>query len=727
MRRFCRILAFGIAMALLSPANAVVQERRSTDRLSVGLALSGGAALGRAHIGVLRYFEEHHIPVDKIGGTSMGGLVGGLYAVGMDSNQIEALAQQADWTALLNPSPRFANEPIVDKQKWNRTFGSVTLRFGKRFTLPTGLNPGESLSLFLSRSTLGYSDVSDFDQLPTPFRCVATDLVSGDSVVLSKGSLPLAMRATMALPGIFTPVKTGSMVLVDGGVLENIPVEAVSSMGADVVIAVALETNRPNPSQIKTLSDVMRQTVALSIAKNEQRSEAKADLVISVDTRHFSGTDYRRWKEIIDAGYEAAKAHQAELDRFEVTPDEWQRYVAERRLRMRPAERSGTLLAVTSADPSFQKNAQSEMRRTVGDKAVSEQRLDEVLSGMVAATAIPGAAYDWQSDGEKGGGYRVKFAERPGDQVLARVSGQYSVSPGEPSRFGARLSTVVVPQNAYKSRILGTVNLGYDPSIQGEFYRPFGGTQYFIAPQFFAGRTHFTSYSGAARQSDTRDRVSASVYAGIGTWRYAQLRLGAETGYDAYSRSVTVDGVRSRSGAFTQPQLRWILNDQDCGGLPTHGTRFEGSAGYLVARSGDYPVLQSEFSSFKPLNRHVTAFALNYTGTSFGHKLDYYDQFIAGDQTNMPAFRYQEFHANTLMTAGSGVILHPHPIPHISSHPGLAFWYEAGRFDMGSQGWKTHQSSSVATFFPTQLGATGLELSFDENGKARFRLMLGSF
>ena len=294
MRLSHTILVCGIAAELLSPAGAIAQERRDGDRPSIGVALSGGAALGLAHIGVLRYFEEHHIPVDKVGGTSMGGLVGGLYAVGMDASQIEALAQQADWNALLNPSPPFANQPIVEKQKWNRTFGSLTLRFGKRFALPTGLNPGENLSLFLSQSTLGYSAISDFDQLPIPFRCVATDLVSGDSVVLSKGSLPIAMRATMSLPGIFTPVKIGDMVLVDGGVLENIPVDAVRRMGADLVIAVALETNRPNPDQIKSLSDVMRQTIALSIMKNEQRSEAKADLVISVDTRHFSGNDYRR-------------------------------------------------------------------------------------------------------------------------------------------------------------------------------------------------------------------------------------------------------------------------------------------------------------------------------------------------------------------------------------------------------------------------------------------------
>jgi NTE family protein len=676
---------------------------------------------------VLRYLEEHHIPVDKVGGTSMGGLVGGLYAVGMDSSQIEALARQADWDALLNPSPPFANQPIVDKQNWNRTFGSLTLRFGKRFALPIGLNPGESLSLFLSQSTLGYSDVSDFDQLPTPFRCIATDLVSGDSVVLSEGSLPTAMRATMSLPAIFTPVKTGSMVLVDGGVLENIPVEPVRNMGSNVVIAVALETNRPNPDQIKSLSDVMRQTIALAIAKNEQRSMAKADLVISVDTRRFSGNDYHRWKEIVEAGYEAAKAHQSELARLAVSQKDWDAYILGRRSRMRPAEKSGRVLAIASPDPSFQKNAESEMRRTIGDHAVSEQRLAEVLAGMVAATAVPGAAYEWQQDDRGSGGYRVKFAERPGDQVLARISAQYSVSAGEPSRFGTRFSTVIVPQDAYKTRILGTVNLGYDPSIQGEFYRPFGGTQYFVAPQFFGGRTHFNSYAGATRQSDTRDRVSGAIYAGIGTWRFAQLRLGAEAGYDSYSRSVIVDSVRSQSGVFAQPQLRWILNDQDCGGLPTHGTRFEGSAGYLFRRTGDYPIFQSEYSTFKPLNRYVTVFLLNHAGTSFGRKMDYYDQLVAGDQGNMPAFRYQEFHANTLVTAGSGTIFHPWPIPHVSSHPGLAFWYEAGRFDLGSQGWKTHQSMSIATFFPTKVGATGLELSFDENGKARFRLMLGSF
>jgi NTE family protein len=714
-------------VCLLLSVAAAAQQQTETERPSIGVALSGGSALGLAHIGVLRYLEEHHIPVDKIGGTSMGGLIGGLYAAGMDSSQIRATVESADWNALLNPSPPFADQPIADKQRWNRTFGDLTLRFGKGFSLPSGLNPGESLSLLLSRSTMAYSDVSDFDQLPTPFRCVATDLVSGNSVVFGKGSLPIAMRATMSLPGVFTPVKLDGMVLVDGGVLENIPVDAVRDMGAKTVIAVAFENPKVKPEQFKSLSDVMRQTISLVIAKNEQRSLAKADLVISVDTKRFSATDYQRWSEIIEAGYQAAKAHASQLARFELSEQDWNAHLAQRKARMRFSSDRGKVLAVSSPDPSFQRNAQAEIHRTVGDGVVSEKELEKTLSGMVAATAVPGAAYEWQQEGAGLGGYKVKFAERPTDKVLGHVSAQYAVSPGEPSRFGVKLSTALIPRNAYKAQILSTANLGYDPSLQVEAYKPFDGSQYFIASQFFGGRTHFNSYTGPDRQSDTRDRVGGAFYAGIGTWRFAQLRLGGLAGYDSYSRSVVVDGVSSHSGGFTVPEARWVVNDQDSGGLPTRGTRFEGEAGYFLRSTGDYPFLHSEFSTFRPLDHGVTLFALNHVGTSFGRKLNYFDQFIAGDQSNMAAFRYQEFHANTLVTTGSGVILHGRPIRHVSSHPGIALWYEAGRFDTGSAGWSTHQSASIGALFPTRVGATGLELSFDENGKARFRLMLGSF
>jgi NTE family protein len=717
----------GVILGFLLPLTAAGQQLQEDARPQIGLVLSGGNALGLAHIGVIRYFEERHIPIDRIGGTSMGALVGGLYAGGMDSSQIQTAVSGADWNALLNPSPQFEDQPIVDKQKWNRTSGDWTLRLGRGFSLPPGLNPGEALSLLLSRLTLADSGITDFDRLPTPFRCVATDLVSGDAIVLSKGSLPVALRATMSLPGVFTPVQLDQMVLVDGGVLENIPVDAVRGMGAKIVIAIALETPNPKPEQIKSLTDVLQRTISLAVSNNEKHSLAKADLVISVDTRRFSGTDYQRWQEIVQAGYDAAKAHASELAPYELSQQDWDAYLSQRRARIKPAGQSGRVVDVAGPDPAYQKSAQSEIRRALDDRLVTEQQLEKALSDIVSTTTIPGAAYGWGQNDAGQSGYEVKFAERPTEQTLARVSGQYAMSPGEPPRFDVKFSTITVPKTAYKTRFLAAASLGYDPGIQAEYYKPFGGSLYFIAPQFFAGRTHFNRYAGPTRQTDFRDRVGGAFYAGVGTWRFAQLRLGMQAGYDSHSGQVAVDGVSSRDGGFAQPEMRWILNTENSGGLPTHGVRVEGSAGYTFRRSEDFPFLQNEASVFEPLSQHLTFFALSHTGTGFGNKLDYYDQFVAGDLGNMAAFRYQDFHADTVVTGGSGLILYGPKVPRISSHPGIALWYEGGRFDNGFQGWTTHHSASAGAFFHTPVGAVGLQLSFDEDGKARLRLMLGSF
>jgi NTE family protein len=723
--KVCRIAG----SLLLFPGLLIAQQQAPSHsgRKTVGVALSGGSALGLAHIGVIHYFEKNHIPIDDVAGTSMGGVVGGLYATGMNYDDLSKLAAHTDWDGILNPIPPFADQPIADKQKWVRTFGDFTLRFGRGFSLPSGLNPGEALSLLLSRTTIAYSNVSDFDQLPTPFRCVATDLVSGDAVVLDSGSLPVAMRATMSLPGIFTPVKIGQRVLVDGGVLENIPVDEVRKMGAKVVIAVAFASAQPKPGQFKSMTAVLKQTVEVAIDNNEKRSLANADLIIRVDTSAFSATDFNRWQELIDAGYKAAEQHADELSRYKLSDDEWAAYVAARNARMRPAERSGRVLAVTGPNASFEKNARGEIDRSLKNKVVAENDLENVLSGIVSATAVPGASYNWQAAKNGEGGYAVHFADRPTDQVLARFSGLYSFSSGEPQRFEVKISTAGVFKNGYKARMLTAIDAGYDPGIRFEPYKPFGGSLYFVAPQTFIGRTHFDSYSGKNRQEQTRDRVGGALYGGIGTWRTAQLRLGAEAGYDSYSQVMDTDGVSSRDGGYTSPMMRWNVNTQDSGGIPTHGIRTEGALGYTFRKTGTYPFLQQEFSGVYPIANRFSLFARDQTGTSFGRKLGYYDQFTTGERETMPAFRYQEFHANTLVVAGSGMILRGPAIPFVSTRPGVALWYEAGRFDLGSAGWATHQNSSFSLVFPSRLGATGAGVSFDENGRARFRLFVGSF
>src|SRR6185503_2844233 len=222
-----------LSLCLLIAVPSLSAQTEAVRKHNVAVALSGGGALGLAHIGVLKYLEEHHIPIELVAGTSMGGLVGGLYSTGISPAEMEKIALQVDWGDLINANPPFRNQPIVEKQYWNRPSGTFTLRLGHNFSLLSGVSAGESLALFFSRYTAAYADISRFDELPIPFRCVATDLVTTNRVVLDRGSLPKALQATMAVPGIFAPVEWGNGVLVDGGLVENLPVETAREMGGE--------------------------------------------------------------------------------------------------------------------------------------------------------------------------------------------------------------------------------------------------------------------------------------------------------------------------------------------------------------------------------------------------------------------------------------------------------------------------------------------------------------
>ena len=190
---------------------------QGVERHRIGLVLSGGGARGLAHIGVLEWLEQHRIPVDYIAGTSMGGLIGGLYATGMPPAEIRRLVSTLDWDKLLSGPPSY-NE-LSFRRKEDRRAYPTALEFGWRdgLRLPQSINPGHYVGLLLDRLTLPYSTVPTFGDLPTPFRCVATDIIAAEPVVLQDGSLSQALRATMAIPGIFTPIEIGGRVLADGG------------------------------------------------------------------------------------------------------------------------------------------------------------------------------------------------------------------------------------------------------------------------------------------------------------------------------------------------------------------------------------------------------------------------------------------------------------------------------------------------------------------------------
>jgi len=278
------------------------------SRPKIGLVLSGGGARGFAHIGTLRMIDSLKIPIDYIAGTSMGGLVGALYAIGYDAKEIETMVKSVDWEQMLTDAPPRNMLPYVEK--WDD--GLYQLELGvKNFlpTAPSGLIAGQSISLLLSRLTFAFEQIDDFDLLPIPYRCVAVDLITGREVILKGGSLAKAMRATMSIPSLFYPVQYGDSLLIDGGLLNNLPVDVVTKMGSDIVIAVNVGRPKRTKAELGDLFAILEQSITIPGYFKEEANIKQVDLLINPRLSKLSSSDFspENIGDIIAEGYRSAR------------------------------------------------------------------------------------------------------------------------------------------------------------------------------------------------------------------------------------------------------------------------------------------------------------------------------------------------------------------------------------------------------------------------------------
>ncbi len=273
--------------ALLLPLTTLPQERKK-----VAVVLSGGGAKGMAHVGALKVIERAGIPIDYVVGTSMGAIVGGLYAIGYDATTLDSLVRCQDWRYLLSDlvSPR--DQSLREKQAQSTYLLSRPIIRTSKLASEGGLISGHNLSNLFSRLTVGYHDSISFDNLPIPFACVATDLVDYSEVVMRGGWLSQSMRASMAIPGVFTPVRADSMVLVDGGLKNNYPVDVARSMGADVVIGVTLQKPPRSSAELATAYDVLMQVIDFSVKNKYEDNVSHTDVQIAVNTEGYTTTSF---------------------------------------------------------------------------------------------------------------------------------------------------------------------------------------------------------------------------------------------------------------------------------------------------------------------------------------------------------------------------------------------------------------------------------------------------
>jgi NTE family protein len=285
---------------------------QDAPRQEVGLVLSGGGARGLAHIGVIKVLEEVGMPIDRVGGTSMGAIVGGLYAAGYSSAQLEEIALTTKWNQLFTDETSRRYIPIEEKAEDSKYMFNLPMR-GFKVGLPSGLVSGQEAFKMLAGLTWHVQHIQNFEQLPIPFICVATDLETGEAVLIRSGSLAEAMRASMTLPSVFTPAMVQGRPVLDGGIANNFPVKEVLDMGADVVIGVDVSSLLPKAEYLNSMLDILNQTVSFQIERTAVLQRAQARVLLQPELEAFGMMSFDNTQGIIDAGEAIARSRIDEL------------------------------------------------------------------------------------------------------------------------------------------------------------------------------------------------------------------------------------------------------------------------------------------------------------------------------------------------------------------------------------------------------------------------------
>lgn len=318
------ILALVAVLCFLGTQTTKAEEK--PDRPKIGLALSGGGARGGAHVGVLSALEEQGIPIDYIAGTSMGAIIGGLYASGYNAREIEQVLIDTDWSSALSDNPARADQTMRKKLLDSQFLIPYRVGFNNgKLELPLGAIDGQHLDQIFQALFLPVVGITDFNKLPIPFRAVATDLVNGQAVVLSRGSLADSVRASMSVPGVFAPVRIGPHLLVDGGMANNLPVDVVREMGADIVIAVDISSPLLTEKQLTSVLSVTEQLTNFLTRRNADQQIATLgpdDILVVPELGDFGSANFDGAAEIIPLGYEAMTLQNESLLRLAIPPDQ---------------------------------------------------------------------------------------------------------------------------------------------------------------------------------------------------------------------------------------------------------------------------------------------------------------------------------------------------------------------------------------------------------------------
>ena len=584
------------------------------ERPKIGLVLSGGGARGLAHVGVLKVLEQERIPVDLIAGTSMGAIIGGLYASGMTARELERELLLVAWDRVF--ASRVAREQLSQRRKEEDFEFSPLVELGMRdgeFRAPQGTLSSRGLEVLLRRFTLPVRRITQFDVLPTPFRAVATDMESGAQVVLSSGELSLAMRSSMSVPGVFAPTEVNDRILGDGGLVNNLPLDVARNMGAQQLIAVNVGTPLSGRKALSSLIGVTGQMINILTEQNVQRSLATLgpkDVLISPALGALGSSDFERTKALITAGEQAAESMLPQLRRLALSPDAYAEWTLLRTQRSSSAPQLAAI-AFEGSEITQPERMKAQLETKPGQPFDAER-----------------AERDAQLLASSGDYERVDYhvEERPAGDTLVFAMEDKTWGPNY-FRIGLDLSTDFAGESAFNLRVShnrhwltdsGTewrnqVSIGQTPRLFSEIYQPLSfklgsASDWFVAASAELERRTISLYevdSGRALARLQRDASTLAADLGQPWGRLGEIRLGVvHEDWRIKPKLIAQQGVVSNDGRLDQNwhetglRLKAVVDQLDFANFPQRGYRVLAEA-VSGRQSGGTTVRNASFTRFE--------------------------------------------------------------------------------------------------------------------------------
>jgi len=700
----------------------------------IGLALSGGGARGLAHIGVLKVLEELRVPVHCVTGTSMGAVVGGTFAAGVSPAKMDETVRKTDWNAVFRDRPPREEISIRRKQDDYKTLFAP--EFGVKdggLALPKGIIAGLSIESYFRVLTQPAGDITDFQQLPVPFRAMATDIVTGESVVLQSGSVSQAMRASMSVPGAVAPVEIGGRLLVDGGIANNLPIDEARKLCGDVVIAVNISTPPLKREEITSALSVSLQLINLlgkQTVEQQVKNLRERDVFIEPKLGDISAGSFDRAADAIRIGEEATRAVADRLKAYSVTPEQ---YAALRTTQTAHVRGLGTVDEIRFE--GLQRTNPEVLRSLVQTRPGEELSEEKIAADL---RRIYGRG-DFESVD-----YRIM--QEPGKRVMLIQPREKSWGP-DYLRFGLGLATDFQGENRYN--VLGSYRrtwlnrlggewliegqVGTDSSLFTEFYQPVEERgRYFVAPYAKVGHTSRGVFVGDDRiaiYDANYGRLGVDAGVVLGTW--GEVRAGpvwqridakVDTG------SPVLPSLRETSAGIS---MRLYGDKMDHAFFPRDGHRTILTA-YVADRSlgsdRNYQRLEGAFNAAKSFGAHTFNLDMS-AGTDLGSDMPAYEAFSLGGPLRLSAYQVGEFSGRRMAFGRLMYYNRALPLPDIlGSGVYIGASLEAGqvknRFETGAEN-VTRYSGSIFLGADTFLGPAYFGLGIGQSGRYSVYLLLG--